>query len=323
MKRHRVSLVWLCACAVLAAACMGSGEPGNLVPKTIGQDESLPGFVLSDGTVLHLQTFGDPSDPVAIVLHGGPGGDHRAYLKFAELMDSQYVVLWDQRGTGLSARVPPAELNGPRYLDDLNELADAFSPDQSIDLVGHSWGGAYATYYTQNYPERVRNLVLIEPGALNPDAAEEGNTAGIDFFDARFHEYLNATDYLIPSDHERADYAYLISLVSFGERDDRLLGYPFWRIGYHANVGINDWQGNFDGSHTFDATEGLHAFTGRTLLIAGEDDGRLGADFQLEFHAPFLPNLEFQEIPNADHADLIERDDVIDAIRIFLGEGAP
>jgi proline iminopeptidase len=307
----------------LGSGCVSSSEPDNLVPATAKDDPSLPRFELEDGTKLHLETFGDPADPTVIVLHGGPGGDFRSYQQFTDLEDEFFVVLWDQRGTGLSERVPDEELDGPQYLEDLVEIGAEFSPDAPFHLVGHSWGGAYAAYFAENHPERVSELVLIEPGALNPEAAKSGNVAGIDFFDARFHEYLNSTDYLIPDDDERADYAYLVALAGFGDREDDLLGYPFWRLGYRANVSINDWQGNFDGSHTFDATDGLDAFDGRTLLISGEADGRLGRDFQMEYHAPHLPNLHTYHVADATHSELVMRDEVINITREFMSGGTP
>jgi proline iminopeptidase len=313
---------WIGALLGLACgACLDSGKEGLLVPLTVRDDPDLPQLALRDGRLVHLQTFGDADDPVVIVLHGGPGGDHRDLLSLEELADEYFVVLWDQRGTGLSERVPDEELNGPTYLDDLDFLADQFSPDVPVHLIGISWGGAYATYYLQNHANRVDRVVLAEPGALNATAARNANTVSLDFFDGELHQYLNTTDYLLPSGDARADYFYVIGLAGTTERDS-LLGYDFWRLGFRANYQINAWQGNFDKSYTFDFTEGLEETASEVLFITGEADGRLGHDFQVEYQTPYFPNVEVVHLEDAQHVELLRRPESVLAIREFLG-GAP
>jgi proline iminopeptidase len=303
--------------------CLESGQDGLLVPSTVVDDPALPHFVLEDGRLVHLRTFGDPALPVVIVLHGGPGGDHRDQLHLETLSDDRFVVLFDQRGTGLSERVPNEELVGPTYLADLDFLGRHVSPDRPFALIGHSWGGAYATYYTQHFPERVDRLVLVEPGALNPDAAQNANVASIDFASGDFHETLNTTDYILPDTDARADLFYVIALSGLRTEpgaDESLLGYRFWRLGYRANIQINTWQGNFDRSYTFDATAGIDAFAPEVLFVTGESDGRLGDDFQREFHAPHFARTRFLHLPDATHSELLRRQESIDEIRRYLAE---
>ncbi len=71
-------------------------------------DDSNPaittGFVSAQGADLFFKTLGT-GDPI-IVLHGGPGFDHRQFLPFIwELAEGHQVILYDQRGTGLSSGV--------------------------------------------------------------------------------------------------------------------------------------------------------------------------------------------------------------------------
>ena len=64
-------------------ACDGLHDPslaGNLVPRTVDEDPTLPSIALA-GTVFHAEAFGDPNKPVVIFLHGGPGGDYRDFLR--------------------------------------------------------------------------------------------------------------------------------------------------------------------------------------------------------------------------------------------------
>lgn len=309
-------LMLITACAL--AACAESGDSGHLVPDTVLSDPELPRFELEDGRLVHLRTFGDPASPVVIVLHGGPGGDHRDYLHLESLGDSFFVVLWDQRGTGLSERVPDEEIDGPTYLADLDWIGDHFSPDRPFALIGHSWGGAYATYYVQSFPERVDRLVLAEPGALDGQAAREVNVAAFDFGAGGFQELLNTTDYFLPDADARADYFYVIALAGFKTEEEGLLGYDFWRLGYRANVGINTWQGNFDGSYSFDFTSGLEDYEPEVLFIAGTSEDRLGYEFQATYHAPHFPNARFLHLPEASHSELLRLPEALAEVRAYL-----
>jgi pimeloyl-ACP methyl ester carboxylesterase len=133
----------------------------------------------------------------------------------------------------------------------------------------------------------------------------------------------NTTDYVLPDTDARADLFYVIALAGLRtetEQDESLLGYRFWRLGYRANIEINTWQGNFDRSYTFDATAGIDAFEPEVLFVTGERDGRLGDDFQREYHAPHFTRTRFVHLPDATHGELLRRPESIDAIRRYLAE---
>src|SRR6476620_9669553 len=73
-------------------------EPGYLVPKTVDQDRSLPSITVN-GAMLHSEAFGNPDNPIVVIIHGGPGGDYRDLLNSRDLADHGYrVVFYDQRG---------------------------------------------------------------------------------------------------------------------------------------------------------------------------------------------------------------------------------
>jgi len=292
---------------------------GDLVPATVIDNPSLPSFTLSDGTKLHLETFGNPNNPVLIVLHGGPGNSYRPYLRWQVFSDAYYVVFWDQRGAGLSERVPNEELTGDQYLKDLNELVGHFSPNNKVYLIGHSWGGAYAAYYVQNYPEKVEKLVLIEPGPMNKIAAENTTGTDSDIFGKEEQAFVNISDYLIPGNDEKADY--FRANLTFEEQGDASLW--DWREGFRANYYINDWRGLWDGSYTFDFTTGIKEnFSTEVLFIAGTGEARLGQDFQITYQAPFFNLYEGSVfiIEGADHNATITSPLTVPKIREYFNQ---
>src|SRR5690349_8181288 len=123
MMRTNIGVLALGLTLVLGG-CLDANEPGNLVPKTVDEDPSLPSIELAT-TKVHGEVFGDPSAPVLVVLHGGPGHDHRGMLRLrnpvdgVRLEDKHRVVFFDQRGCGLSRRHNADEMTLEAYDDDL------------------------------------------------------------------------------------------------------------------------------------------------------------------------------------------------------------
>jgi proline iminopeptidase len=65
-----------------------------VVAETVEQDSSIPHITL-EGATFHAETYGDPENPVVIVVHGGPGGDYRSLLSLQALADQYFVVFYD------------------------------------------------------------------------------------------------------------------------------------------------------------------------------------------------------------------------------------
>ena len=176
--RHRV-LKWMAIVggslsgffAVFVITSLLVAERPEPIAKTVSDDPSLP-YLDVNGVRLHLQTFGDPNDPVVVVLHGGPGDDHLMLLSLVPLSDEYFLVFYDQRGSGLSERVSNEALTYEGMRSELGAIIDHFSPDEPVRLVGHSWGAMLASGYMGQHSDRVLQAVLAEPGFLTPDAGE-------------------------------------------------------------------------------------------------------------------------------------------------------
>ncbi len=153
--------------ALSLAACSHSA-----VPQTVADNPQLPRLKLAD-TELHVVVQGPEEAEVIIVLHGGPGADHR-YLQVLEPLAKNYRVVWyDQRGTGLSARAVTAKDQSlDTFVADLDSLVDRFGQGNKVHILGHSWGAMIATLYAGKHPEKVKGLILGEPGFLKPEEAE-------------------------------------------------------------------------------------------------------------------------------------------------------
>lgn len=158
---------------------LGSPEPVGGGPRqragTAAEraDEARPGP--GEGAGAGLAGFRGTPDTVPVLLVHGIAGSTADWAKVAgELAESRRVVVYDQRGHGISAR---AEAGRSEYtfdflLADLASLIETLALP-AVHLVGHSMGGVIALRYALGRPERVRSLVLVDTAAA-PAAATGG-----------------------------------------------------------------------------------------------------------------------------------------------------
>jgi proline iminopeptidase len=115
-----------------------------------------------------------------VLINGGPGGTHHYFHPwFGRAREYARVIYYDQRGTGLSDYEPgPDGYSVEQAVDDLEALRAALGVDKWV-LVGFSYGGFLAQYYTTTYPQHVAGLVLV--GASTGMWAETGRSGQYDF----------------------------------------------------------------------------------------------------------------------------------------------
>ncbi len=286
---------WVPVAVLALGACDGLMDPseaGNLVPPTVAEDASLPAIDLN-GSRFHQQVFGNPSDPVIIFLHGGPGGDYRSLLRMADrydgisLADEYLLVFWDQRGTGLSTRHDKELLTLSVYTEDLHALVNRYAPGRQVFLIGHSWGGMYATQYIDTHPDRVAGAVLIEPGPLDGPTFEriKDDMFDLDLGAEWLNDYAWNSQFLSPDDHARMDYERMLGLKESQPRYHQRMDIdpaPFWRFGAAASRYLKEDGEDENGIAVYDFTANLATYTTPVLFIAGSLNEVIGEAFQRE-----------------------------------------
>jgi proline iminopeptidase len=281
-----------------------------------------------NGSRFHLQTFGDPANPVIVFLHGGPGGDYRGLLPLGaqhggySLADEYFLVYWDQRGSGLSRRHNKDVLKLDVYDADLDSLVGRYSPGRPVYLIGTSWGGMYATAYINQHPERVAGAVLIEPGPLDGATYERVKDDLIDLDLGA--EWLNdvawSSQFLSPDDHIRLDYARLLGLKESQPRFHQATKNPepLWRLGAAVSRYLQEDGQNGAGVAVYDFTTNLSQYATPVLFIAGSKSEVLGEDFQRKQVTQY-PSASLEVVPGAGHdVNWTHTPEVLTLVRNYL-----
>ena len=312
---------------VLACDTLDPLAPGNLVPATVADDPTIPAIDMN-GSRFHVQTFGDPANPVIVFLHGGPGSDYRSLLRLGErfngysLADEYFLVYWDQRGTGLSMRHNKDLLTIDMYMTDLDSLINRYSPGQPVLLIGESWGGMFGTNYINLHPQRVAGAVLIEPGPLDGATAQsvEDDMFDLDLGAEWLNDYAWSSQFLTPDDHTRMDYERMLGARNSQPKfhEDKVNPSPVWRMGAAANRYISEDGQDANGVFTYDFTTNLAAFTTPVLFIAGAWSEVLGESLQQEQILQY-PSASLQVVDGAGHdVSWVKTAEVLTQIRAYL-----
>jgi proline iminopeptidase len=119
-------------------------------------------FFLETGSQhsVYVEQSGNPDGIPVIFLHGGPCSgtkpDHRRFFN----PEHYRIILFDQRGCGLSLPFGELENNTTQDLiDDMERIRNRLKIHQWL-VFGGSWGGALALLYAQQHQDKVSALII-------------------------------------------------------------------------------------------------------------------------------------------------------------------
>jgi proline iminopeptidase len=145
---------------ILAGALLSVSAP---VPALAGDDQAplvVDGMRLINGTQLYCKSIGTGTP--LVILHGGPGLDHSYFLpQMEKLADAYELIFFDQRGCGKSSiRLDSTAMTLDALVEDIDRVRDAYNLN-TMNLMGHSWGGLLAMFYAIKHGDRLNSLILV------------------------------------------------------------------------------------------------------------------------------------------------------------------
>lgn len=299
-------------------------NPDTQIAMTAEYDDSIEAIQI-DSSFFHSESYGITGDPVLIIVHGGPGFDFKNLLPLKALADSSnYVIFYDQRGSGLSPRVNPEEISIASSLADLDSVVENYRSDNKVNILGHGWGAALATEYTANNLEKVNKLILAESIYLKPEIAESrkqetapGTASEVSNLFTMFTLFMEALHVKTPDDQAWMDYL-LYKMMTIDISNNNPVSKYFcdslntdyfnvWRMGSFSNQRIMSEIVN-EGNYVHDFSVGIENFSGETLIISSECNQVFGFDTQKE-HESLFQNVDHVLIKDSGHLMFSEQTD--------------
>ncbi|MBD3899028.1 prolyl aminopeptidase [Mycoplasma hominis] len=161
---------------------------------------------VSDIHSIYYEESGNPNGKPILFVHGGPGGGTKPSCR--QFFDPEFyrIILFDQRGCGLS--IPSAEIKQNTtqdLIEDIEKLRKFLNIDKWI-LFGGSWGSTLSLLYAINYPQNVSGIIL------------RGIFLGRD--EDNYWLYQKGASYYFPAEYE--EYS---NFIPKNERDDLINAY--------------------------------------------------------------------------------------------------
>ncbi|MCI0752610.1 alpha/beta fold hydrolase [Teichococcus vastitatis] len=255
--------------------------------------------------------------PVAMILHGGPGGDHSGFKPgFSPLAERMQLVYLDHRGQGRSAKGDPARYTLDENVEDLEALRQHLGLGPVVS-IGTSYGGMVAMAHAARYPASVSHLVLVVTAAhagFNARAqqivAERGTPEQQRVCRMLWEGELDTVEKL------KHFYAVMGPLYSTTHDDARARDGRARTL--HEPEALNRAfrPGGF--LRSFDLRPELSNITARTLILAGAHDWICPPEFSEEIHR-LIPGSDLRIFRNSSHSIRADEPDaMLDVIRGFI-----
>lgn len=254
--------------------------------------------------------------PIAFIIHGGPGADHSSYKPtFSRLSNKMQLVYFDHRGQGRSARGPKETYTLENNVEDMEALRQYLGLEK-IAVIGTSYGGMVALSYATRYPDKVQSLIVIAT------AADSG-------FLAKAQENLAAR-----GTKEQQAIATFLWEGNF-ENEAQLKEFfqvmmPLYSITYKPEnspsestersiLSVDAINLAFSGFlRSYDVRENLPKITAPTLVIGGRHDWICPPEFAEDI-ARKIPHAKLRIFENSGHLIRVdEPEELLEAIATFI-----
>ena len=301
-------------------------NPGDLTSKAeyqylLGkseQSDSPNRFVINENISLNYFTEGT-GEPVLIV-HGGPGIPYpEAWTGLDSLTSDFQFYYYDQRGCGQSTRpfdkfessnfyenmmALNNDLGLPAQIADIEQIRRKLGVEK-LNIIGHSFGGFMAALYAVEFPENVKNLILVAPAEVLKMPSDGDGLYGavekrlsadkLESYQNYMKEVLDFSNIFEKSEKELVqlnkqfiEYYNLATNNSIPENE--------------TDVEIGGWLQNavfLSMGRKHDYSPALKKIKVPTLIIHGEKDIIPISSVQL--YLDNIPNSRLKTIPNATH----------------------
>jgi proline iminopeptidase len=218
-----------------------------------------------------------------VLINGGPGGTHHGFHPwFGRAAKYARVIYYDQRGCGLSDYTPGKDgYSVEQATDDLEAIRKALKIEKWI-VLGYSYGGFLAQYYTLRYPASVSGLVLLgaSPGLLTSMGASREEQFFSDQERDRIREINKELNELIGADKiSREEYMKLLVYNNHLNGDWKRQQYYKPSTEKFAQIALYEWvhDNNFNAimnqsASKIDLTGAFAANPIPTLILEGKWD---------------------------------------------------
>jgi proline iminopeptidase len=217
-------------------------------------------FIEQSGNTIHYKIFGE-GNPV-LIINGGPGMNSNGFAGLASILGKKYkAIIYDQRGTGESTldQMNSSTITMNLMVEDIEAIRKELDIKEWV-VLGHSFGGILASYYTSKHSSKISGLILSSSGGLNMDLFSSLNVTArltsmerdslnywnrkIQSGDTSYHARLQQGKYLAPAYLNNKSFALEVAqrLTQGNSRINSLVYQDLRNIGYDVREELKDYK---------------------------------------------------------------------------------
>ncbi|MEL7311091.1 MAG: alpha/beta hydrolase [Pseudomonadota bacterium] len=149
----------------ITAAAVWHYEPDRSLEELSEYLNDESEFVEVLGMNVHFRREGPEGAPIIVLLHGNSASLH-TWDGWVEVLAQHYeIVRLDLPAFGLTGPNPSGDYRTSWYVEFLEQFREALGLEQ-FALTGNSLGGNIAWQYTLQQPDRVSQLILLDPSGM-------------------------------------------------------------------------------------------------------------------------------------------------------------
>lgn len=163
----RKVLVILIVIAALAALGWSLFAPDIPRAELIGKYARPPSqfMTLADGTRIHFRDRGPKSAPALVLIHGSNASLFTWEPWAHRLSNTFRVISIDMPGHGLTGATPSGDYSEQAMTKIVARVTEKLSLTR-FAIAGNSMGGGIAARFTEEYPQRVSQLILVDAAGM-------------------------------------------------------------------------------------------------------------------------------------------------------------
>lgn len=259
--------------------------------------------------------------PAAMVIHGGPGGDHSGFKPtFSALSDRMQLIYFDHRGQGRSgladADADPSRFTLDENVEDMEALRRHLGLGPVVS-IGTSYGGMVAMAHAARYPDAVSHLILIVTaahGGFIPRAEAIVRERGTPE-QQRVCATLWAGGFRT---REELQHYYEVMGPLYARRHNQAAAAAGRARAIHTPEPLNRAFGPNGFLRRFDLRPELGRIAAPTLILAGRHDWICPVEFSEEIHR-LIEGSDLRIFEHSSHSIRVDEPEaMLDAIRGFL-----
>ncbi len=310
MKKIAVFIVSAVQLCFLLGCSPKEKTNSRIDDETITKDESFRSgiktgnFVKLSAGYTYYEFENSGNDTLLVMVHGFSVPSYIWDSTYYAASKRGYSVLrYDTYGRGYSDN-PDVVYDLALYTQQLRELLDALQINKRINLLGLSDGGRTISAFAFQYPERIKNLIYVDPAGFETITAEGNYPVMVS--EEEMQAFINSDNYRNMAQGQLSDF---YDSVPFRGWDDKYKKIMRFKGFVRALLSTGKNRSSLENEHRRIAESGIPVFA-----IWGEHDTVVKLEEVRGNLMDRIPNVNLFVLPKSGHLPQMEQAGMFNSI---------